>query len=109
MAISGTKFLALTGARSLRVTPHALERIRQRAGVSLAPAQALDVFGRARHIRCPELRLLGYDPNFLGRRQRGVQSHYFRTELNGRQLIAVLTEDRFGGDPVWVTTCAQSA
>jgi hypothetical protein len=109
MATSGEKFLRLTKATGLHVTGHALERIRERTGIPLESDEAFEHFRDARQIRLPQLLTLGYRPRYEGRRQRGCQSWYFRMNLDGQEIIAVVQQGPEPEQYLWVTSYAPDA
>jgi hypothetical protein len=109
MATSGEKFLRLTKASGLRVTHHALRRIRERAGVMLSPDNARHHFGGAQQVRLQQLLLLGYRPRYDGRQRRGHQSWYFKLTLAGQEIIAVVEQDAEPDKYLWVTSYTPDA
>lgn len=102
MASSGEKFLEVTKATGLSVTRHALERIKQYTGLQPTRELAHALFRRGVHVRAQELFLLGYRPGLAKR--RGATSWYFRFQLFGEELLAVIAQGDSPGEFVWVTT-----
>ena len=103
MAITGEKFLQFE-KKSLIITGHALSRIRDLAGVNLDPATALEMFHAARQVKCEELFALGYRPAIKRRKQKGIKSWYFRTEIEGEEAIAVISTGQESHALLWITT-----
>lgn len=106
MAVTGKKLLKIAGISKFTFTSHAAQRILWETGVRLTYFAALRLFSQARQVTYEQLYLMGYRPNYRGRLANGVPSLYFRFVLEGRELIAVLTEDREQRGLVWVTTYA---
>ena len=108
MATTGKKFLELSNARTLWITPHALYRIRQQTGVELPVEEAAGLFDAAQQLRPAEMFVLGYRPNHSGRWHRGVQTWYFRFCVDDQEFIAVVQQGRLPGEFIWITTYARS-
>lgn len=106
MAVTGAKFLRLTKARTFTVTTRAMTRLGERSGRRITREEAFRLFCRGIHLRAEEAFLLGYRPGYAGRLQQGQKSWYFRLDLDGEELIAVLGEALFERELVWVTTYA---
>ena len=104
MRITGEKFLKLSRAAELVVSGHALGRVRQHTGASVPLQTALGLFQDARQLRHAEMLLLGYRPRYGLRMRQGQKSWYFRFELAGTELVAVVTEGQLEGQYVWITT-----
>jgi hypothetical protein len=110
MAIRGERFLALTRARTFAVSAHALDRMAEHTGHDVTRAVAHALFARARQVRYGDLRLLGFRPDYAGRRLKGTESWYFVVNLFGEDLVAVVQRAEPGSDDyVWVTTYAPDA
>lgn len=106
MAVNGARFLKLSSAERLAVTRHALDRIQEHAGRCLSEEQACEVFCAGRQVTALQALLLGYRPAYGRRMNQGQKSWYFRLQLDGRELIAVVTEGDYPDEFVWVTTYA---
>ncbi len=102
--IRGNRFLYVTRATALDITEHALDRLGRYMAYRPTRALAEQFFMRARHLRVSQLRLLGYRPAYEVRYKRGQRSIYFRFQVFGEELIAVLQEGEAPGAFVWVTT-----
>ena len=109
MAITGSKFMEVSRAQGLEVSRHALERIAQHTGLEPTEALARTLFQRSRQVKPAQMRLLGYRPAYKQRKDRGVQSWYFRFVLFGEELVAVLQEGALPGEFLWVTTYGPTA
>ncbi len=104
MASNGRKFLWLNRDRKFLITKHALQRIKDRTGVSISTRQAYNIFLGASQLKQAEMFLLGYRPNYNARYMEGTLSWYFRIDLNDRELIAVVSQKNGGDNLAWVTT-----
>jgi hypothetical protein len=110
MAVNGKKFLELNKSDgSLPISAHALERIQRYTGKGLTRQQAFDLFYGGRQVSYREMALLGYRPAYRRRMHRGEKSWYFRIEVAGEELIAVIGEERITGKLIWVTTYGPNA
>ena len=103
MAISGKNFLHVNSS-NLVITDHALLRINQHAHLRLSRSEARRCFNTARQRRHGELALSGFHPNYLGRRELGIQSWYFDLKAGDSMLLAVVQQKDGGENLVWVTT-----
>ena len=104
MGITGEKFLTLSRAAEFIVSGHALDRIQQRTGAPVGIETAAEAFQNARQLRYADMLLLGYRPRYGQRIRQGQKSWYFRFELAGTELVAVVTEGQLEGQYVWITT-----
>jgi hypothetical protein len=106
MAVNGEKFLKLSNAECIQISAHASKRLGEHMGRAIPEDQAYEVFCKGRQITAHEAILLGYRPAYGRRLSNGEKSWYFRLELNGQEMIAVVTEGDYPGEFVWVTTYA---
>ncbi|MFO7975034.1 MAG: hypothetical protein R6V12_10420 [Candidatus Hydrogenedentota bacterium] len=104
MAITGSKFMKVSKARKLDITPHAMDRIAQHTGLQPTEGLAHTLFRRSRQVKTGEMRRLGYRPGYARRMANGRKSWYFRFVLFGEELVAVLQEGACAGEYQWVTT-----
>jgi len=104
MGVSGERFFALSGADTLCITEHALERIEQHCGIALGKAEAYTFLCGSSLLKAEQLMRLGYRPGYDRRKRRGEESWYFRFLLDGEELVAVLSRGGEPGEFVWRTT-----
>jgi hypothetical protein len=104
MAVNGAKLLKLSNAEGFTISAHAFQRLGEHTGRFIPEDQAHEVFCEGRQITAQEAILLGYRPAYGRRLNGGQKSWYFRIELDGREMIAVVTEGDHPGEFVWVTT-----
>ncbi|MEW6237637.1 MAG: hypothetical protein AB1656_19815 [Candidatus Omnitrophota bacterium] len=106
MAIRGCKFLKVSKAKGLTIRLHALERIKERAGISLTLEKAYSLFCEGVQLRYEEMHLRGYRPAYLPRLQKGCPSWYFLLPCIDQELIAVVRRGEENGEYEWITTYA---
>lgn len=104
MAITGSKFMEVSKARTLQISRHAMDRIARHTGLEPTEALARTLFHRSRQVKAGQMWLMGYRPGCVRRKGDGRQSWYFRFVLFGEELIAVLQEGARAGEYQWVTT-----
>jgi hypothetical protein len=104
MAATGTRFLKLSGAEDFLVSLHALERLREHSGRPVAEEEAFAVFGGGMQVSAEKLILMGYRPAYGRRMSEDKRSWYFRFEMDGQEMIAVVGEGDRAGQYIWVTT-----
>ena len=77
---------------------------REHIGWPVTEDAAFQLFQRGRHLRVAQTFVLGYRPGYVRRLRRGKRSWYFRFEVNGEELIAVVGQGVMPGEFVWLTT-----
>lgn len=107
MGITGEKFLELNETVELCCTRHALDRLEAAAGRVVCDRELSWIFLRAKQLSPDEMNLLGYLPNFTGRKERGESSWYFGFHLDGVECVAVIAR-KHDGPLFWKTTYSQS-
>jgi hypothetical protein len=106
MAITGERFLAVSGAEVFTVSRHALDRMFEHTHLYPTRGLAGVMFGRGRQVKPSEMLLLGYRPGYDRRLKRGEKSWYFHLRVFAQDLIAVIGEGDRPGEYVWLTTYA---
>jgi hypothetical protein len=106
VGVCGERFLQLAKADEFALTTHALDRLEDHLGFRPTRALAHHFFGRARQVRIETMRLMGYRPAYEARALRGEPTWYFRFQVFGDELVAVVTEGDLPGSYVWVTSYA---
>ena len=108
MAITGEKFLSLNRTSCLRYSRHAKERLDEILGYRYADRDMEALFSGARQIKSSEMVMLGYRPDYDGRKSRGIDSWYFRAEVGGTEVVIVVGYCKIYERLIWVTTLGRS-
>ena len=104
MAIDGHRFLILSHANEFIITPHALDRIREKTGYNLSLKGAYSWFRQSKQLTYDQMLSSGYKPGYKRRLRDGISSWYFLLKDRDHELIAVVTMGEKEGEYEWITT-----
>jgi hypothetical protein len=106
---TGQTFLNSSGVETLTISTQALDKIGEHADLHPTRALASVLFGNSRELSVGEMRRRGFTPGPTRRLLRGERVCYFRFQVFGQDLMAVVCQGEGNGEFIWETTHAPGA